>query len=128
MNTKIIMGALLLVASWARAADLSQVPQLRATKEQRDARLQWFRDAKFGMFIHWGPCSVGAKEIGWGRNANRPWDINGVQTPRTEDPVYDNYYKQFNPTTQRSATTTLWPARIKKTLSAHMPMPAPSTG
>ena len=62
------------------------------------SRMQWFRDAKFGMFIHWGPCSVGQKEIGWGRNANRPWDINGVQTPRTEDPMYDNYYKQFNPT------------------------------
>ena len=60
--------------------------------------MQWFRDAKFGMFIHWGPCSVGSKEIGWGRKANRPWDINGVQTPRTEDPVYDNYYKRFNPT------------------------------
>ena len=68
------------------------------TKEQRDERMQWFRDAKFGMFIHWGPCSIGRVEIGWGRKANRPWDINGIQTPRTEDPVYDNYYKQFNPT------------------------------
>jgi alpha-L-fucosidase len=99
MNTKTITGVMLilLVSSWARAADLSKVPQLRETKEQRDERMQWFRDAKFGMFIHWGPCSVGAKEIGWGRKANRPWDINGVQTPRTEDLVYDNYYKQFNP-------------------------------
>ena len=78
-------------------ADLSHVPQLHETKEQRDARMQWFRDGKFGMFIHWGPCSVGQREIGWGRKANRPWDINGVQTPRTEDPVYDNYYKEFNP-------------------------------
>jgi len=77
----------LLVSSWAGAVDLSKVPQLHETKEQRDERMQWFRDAKFGMFIHWGPCSVGAKEIGWGRKANRPWDINGIQTPRTEDPV-----------------------------------------
>jgi len=88
----------LLATSWVRAADLSKVPQLHETQEQRDERMQWFRDAKFGMFIHWGPCAVGQKEIGWGRDANRPWDINGVQTPRTEDPVYDNYYKQFNPT------------------------------
>jgi len=100
MNTKTITEVMLvlLVSSWAPAADLSRVPQLQETKEQRDERMQGFRDAKFGMFIHWGPCSVGAKEIGWGRQANRPWDINGVQTPRTEDPVYDNYYKQFNPT------------------------------
>ena len=88
----------LLATSWVRAADLSKVPQIHESREQRDERMQWFRDAKFGMFIHWGPCSVGQKEIGWGRDANRPWDINGVQTPRTEDPVYDNYYKQFNPT------------------------------
>ncbi len=58
--------------------------------------MKWWRDAKFGMFIHWGPCSVGKKEIGWGRNANRPWDIN-KHGPRTSDPIYDNYYKKFNP-------------------------------
>jgi alpha-L-fucosidase len=93
----IVMSALLAMGG-ARAADVSKVPQINETKEQRDERMQWFRDAKFGMFIHWGPCSIGKVEIGWGRKANRPWDINGIQTPRTDDPVYDNYYKQFNPT------------------------------
>jgi hypothetical protein len=87
-----------LLAAWVGAVDLSKVPQIHETPEQRDARMQWFRDAKFGMFIHWGPCSVGSKEIGWDSQANRPWDINGIQTPRTIDPVYDNDYKQFNPT------------------------------
>ena len=24
------------------------------TKEQRDQRMAWWRDARFGMFIHWG--------------------------------------------------------------------------
>ncbi len=93
----IVMSALLATGG-ARAADVSKVPQISETKEQRDERMQWFRDAKFGMFIHWGPCSIGKVEIGWGRKANRPWDISGIQTPRTDDPVYDNYYKQFNPT------------------------------
>jgi alpha-L-fucosidase len=97
-TTRNVLILILLVSSGVQAVDLSIVPQLHETKEQRDERMQWFRDAKFGMFIHWGPCSVGSKEIGWGRKANRPWDINGVQTPRTEDPVYDNYYKRFNPT------------------------------
>ena len=27
---------------------------VKETKEQRDARMQWWRDAKFGMFIHYG--------------------------------------------------------------------------
>jgi len=76
--------------------DLSDVPQLHETSAEHAARLQWFRDAKFGMFIHWGPCTVGDRELSWGRKAGRPWDINGVQS-RTDDLEYDNYYKEFNP-------------------------------
>ncbi len=76
--------------------DLSMVPQVNESMEQRAGRLQWFRDAKFGLFIHWGPCSIGEREIGWGREGNRPWDIN-KHGPREADPEYDNYYKEFNP-------------------------------
>jgi alpha-L-fucosidase len=97
MIQRLISLAILLTIFAASAADLSHVPQINETKEQRDERIQWLRDAKFGMFIHWGPCSVGQKEIGWGREGNRPWDIN-KHGPRTSDPVYDNYYKEFNPT------------------------------
>ena len=32
---------------------LKHVPQLHETAEQNASRMQWFRDAKFGMFIHW---------------------------------------------------------------------------
>jgi alpha-L-fucosidase len=45
-----------------------------------------WQDKRFGMFIHWGPVSLTAHEIGWSR---------GTQTPIE---VYDNLYKQFNPT------------------------------
>ncbi len=60
--------------------------------------MQWFRDAKFGMFVHWGPCSIGKREIGWGRNAHRPFDIN-IPDPSDDsrDEEYDNYYKEFDP-------------------------------
>jgi len=30
------------------------------TEEQRDARMAWWRDARFGMFIHWGVFAVPA--------------------------------------------------------------------
>ena len=30
------------------------------TQEQHDARMAWWRDAKFGLFIHWGVYSVPA--------------------------------------------------------------------
>ena len=49
-------------------------------------RLQWWRDARFGMFIHWGPVSLKGTEIGWSR---------GAQIPIEE---YDHLYQQFNPT------------------------------
>lgn len=52
-----------------------------ATPEQT----QWFRDAKFGLFIHWDPISIKGTEIGWSRGATVPKD------------VYDNLYKEFNP-------------------------------
>ncbi|HSW46966.1 MAG TPA: alpha-L-fucosidase [Phycisphaerae bacterium] len=65
---------------------------LQASAEE----MQWFRDAKFGLFIHWGPCSILGVELSWGRDANRPFDINR-HGPRQTDPVYDALYKQFNP-------------------------------
>src|SRR6478736_1054737 len=32
------------------------------TPAQHDARMAWFREARFGMFIHWGVYSVPAGE------------------------------------------------------------------
>jgi alpha-L-fucosidase len=51
-----------------------------------DADLQWWREARFGMFVHWGPVSLKGTEIGWSR---------GAQVPTEE---YDQLYQQFNPT------------------------------
>jgi alpha-L-fucosidase len=48
-------------------------------------RTAWFKDAKFGMFIHWGPYSV----IG-----RHEWARHQLQIPQAE---YDQYAKQFNP-------------------------------
>jgi len=30
------------------------------TREQQDRRMAWWREARFGMFIHWGPSAVSA--------------------------------------------------------------------
>lgn len=48
-------------------------------------KLEWWKDARFGMFIHWGPVSLKGTEIGWSR---------GTQIPVE---VYDSLYLQFNP-------------------------------
>ena len=51
----------------------------------RDDNMQWWRQGRFGMFIHWGPVTLKGTEIGWSR---------GAQVPKDE---YDQLYKQFNP-------------------------------
>jgi alpha-L-fucosidase len=48
-------------------------------------RTRWFRDAKFGMFIHWGAYSV----IG-----RHEWAREMFQIPQAE---YDTYARRFNP-------------------------------
>lgn len=35
-------------------------PYANETREEKDARMEWWRDAKFGLFIHWGVYSVPA--------------------------------------------------------------------
>jgi len=68
---------------------------LQETPEQRDARLAWWREARFGMFIHWGPVSLKGTEIGWSRGGERRGTGGTGQIPVE---VYDNLYKQFDPT------------------------------
>ncbi len=64
-------------------------------EEQREKRLAWWREAKFGMFIHWGLYAILAgvwkgKEIpGIGE-----WIMNRAKIPVAE---YEQLAEQFNP-------------------------------
>ena len=51
--------ALALTAAALGAPLRAQAP--RETPAQRDARMAWWRDARFGMFIHWGLYAVPAR-------------------------------------------------------------------
>jgi alpha-L-fucosidase len=65
------------------------------SKADKDARMQWWRDATFGMFIHWGAYAVPAgiykgKEVqGVGE-----WIMHTANIPI---PEYEEYVRQFNP-------------------------------
>jgi len=89
------------VAAIAIPATLVQVvPPARVrvageTNDQRDARMAWWRKARFGMFIHWGPISLKGAEISWSRANSNPQCPNNGPIPVAE---YDNLYKRFNPT------------------------------
>ncbi len=67
-----------------------------AVHAQTPDRLAWWREARFGMFIHWGPVSLKGTEIGWSRGGERR-GTGGAPGPIPVD-VYDNLYKEFNPT------------------------------
>ncbi len=56
--------------------------------------MQWWKDARFGMFVHWGPVSLKGTEIGWSRGGERR-GRSGTGTIPVED--YDNLYREFNP-------------------------------
>jgi len=63
------------------------------TKPEHDARMQWWRDARFGLFIHWGLYAVPAGE--WNGKTNYgEWIRNNAQIPLA---VYDKFVEQFNP-------------------------------
>jgi alpha-L-fucosidase len=48
----------------ATTALLSRNLSLHALPDDPD-RVRWYREAKFGMFIHWGPYSVAGVEASW---------------------------------------------------------------
>lgn len=63
------------------------------TPAQFDARMAWWREARFGMFIHWGVYAVPAGE--WGGKTNyAEWIMDQAQIPLEQ---YEPLCEQFNP-------------------------------
>ncbi|MEI6179037.1 MAG: alpha-L-fucosidase, partial [Verrucomicrobiota bacterium] len=61
MKIKLLAGSLAAIATLtSMAAPMSGDPYANETPAQRDARMAWWREAKFGMFIHWGIYAVPA--------------------------------------------------------------------
>ena len=75
--------AAILPALAAESTSVSWKPGESAA--QRDARMAWFRQAKFGMFIHWGVYSIPAQG---------EWYMRAAKVPVAE---YAKYAAQFNP-------------------------------
>jgi alpha-L-fucosidase len=78
------------------AANESPDPYTNETREQRDERLSWFNDARFGMFIHWGVYSVPAgKYKGREIPSDSCFIMEKTKMPLTD---YHAFAAQFNPT------------------------------
>lgn len=79
LMTPLRVALSLLLAALCIAAQPSQPPLPEAE------RTRWFREAKFGLFIHWGPYAV----IG-----RHEWARHRFQIPQAE---YDKFARAFNP-------------------------------
>ncbi len=68
---------------------------LNESKAEFDERMAWWRNARFGMFIHWGPYAVPAGI----HNGEKIKGIGEWIMLRAKIPIkdYEIYAKQFNP-------------------------------
>ncbi len=90
----LLVLALLVAPPCASAAEKGGTSP-KETKADLDRRMAWWRDARFGMFIHWGLYAIPAGE--WqGKRVEGigEWIQNSAKIPPAE---YEPLQKQFNP-------------------------------
>jgi alpha-L-fucosidase len=67
---------------------------------EKDAKMQWFADAKLGIFIHWGIYSLG--------NTSESWEFHNKHTS------YSDYMDQLNNFTANKYNPNQWVDLIRK--------------
>src|SRR4029453_4682734 len=76
--------------------DRPEMAWWRESMRTRDERLGWFREARFGMFVHWGVYSV----LGgvWQGQPAKPYAEHIQRIMKIPGDVYrDNVASHFNP-------------------------------
>jgi len=90
MNPRIIAVCVLFSLYLSSSA---QKNYLLESKSDKDQRMEWWREARFGMFIHWGLYAIPAGE--WkDKTTHAEWIRTTAQIPLKE---YDQFVPQFNP-------------------------------
>jgi alpha-L-fucosidase len=90
-----LLGSMTLAGSAVRAPQAPTTTSTPAPDPSREKRLTWFREAKYGLFIHWGLYAVpagewkGKRSLGLGE-----WIMNRSQIPVKE---YEQLATKFNP-------------------------------
>ncbi len=78
----------------------AQESAFKETKEQKQERMQWFKDAKLGIFIHWGVYAVNGIDESWAF-------FNGYIS-------HEDYMKQLNGFTASNYNPGKWAKLIKE--------------
>ncbi|VGO19224.1 hypothetical protein SCARR_01281 [Pontiella sulfatireligans] len=58
--------------------------------------IDWMMEARYGVFMHWGPYCLAKVPASWGRNGPRPGAGKQANSGVPEE-EYNNLYKTFNP-------------------------------
>jgi alpha-L-fucosidase len=74
----------------ALSSCLPLIPNFGLAAAVAEDRTTWYRDAKFGMFIHWGPYSLASVEASWPIMKPKPGGISEAE--------YRELWRRFNPT------------------------------
>ncbi|CAL1516416.1 alpha-L-fucosidase [Chitinophaga sp. MM2321] len=73
----------------------TQTIYAQTTASSHDQHMKWWREARFGMFIHWGDYAVlGGNYKGHQVGRGAEWIMNRAKIPVAE---YQQYARQFNP-------------------------------
>src|SRR5215470_5802000 len=84
-----------LIAAVGVLAIAQSLPKPLPAPASQDAKMQWFREAKFGLFIHWGLYAIPAGEWkGQPIAGIGEWIMNRAKIPVKE---YEKLADQFNP-------------------------------
>lgn len=88
MKKFFLLAGIFIFAAAVNAQDFT-----KETKAEHDKRMEWWRKARFGLFIHWGLYSIPAGA--WGGKTNyAEWIRNQAEIPID---IYDKFVSQFNP-------------------------------
>ena len=87
MKKAIVAASLLIFCNvfTAKSQEVAQPAWAKETATQKDTRMQWWTDARFGMFIHWGIYSVPARHE-WVKSREK-----------LTDEAYSKYFNKFDP-------------------------------
>ncbi len=90
-----VLAGVLVMGLCSTAVSQQVIGRPDETPAQRDARMKWWREARFGMFIHWGVYSVpGGIYKGQEIPSIGEWIMHNAKIPVAE---YKAFAKQFNP-------------------------------
>jgi alpha-L-fucosidase len=97
MKTQLALALLIACTGIIPGATGQTTPVFDETPAEREARMAWWEEARFGMFIHWGLYAVPAGEYRGIKQSrhNGEWIMHHLNIPIAE---YEKFANHFNPT------------------------------